>query len=556
MYDALAASLPEDYAGYHGVAWLAKKSGANAWDGEADFVIAHPERGVLVLEVKGGEEIRYEADPGKWYSRNVQGEFHTIKDPFEQARKSKYALLHKLKDLPALKGRRLPMAHAVCFPGVLKEHVPLRPDAPPEIVLDRADLDDPAPRIEAIFDFWQGQEGTGISTTEPLGPSGMDAVRRLLARSFELRTPLGREIAEEEREILRLSQGQFSLLDFLARHRRAAIHGGAGTGKTLLALEKARRLAAEGFRTLLTCYNVPLEAHLRASSRISENLTIQRFHTLCEEAARARGVPVDSRPPDHPDDAHWKEVLPKALLDALDAGFEKFDAIVVDEGQDIAEDWWTNLRLCLNDPDQGILYAFLDPGQLIYGHGGDFLDDLPVFELNANLRNTRQIHYLAQHFSPGHNLIPQGPEGRPPEIISLPETADLQRELGKVLHRLIREGQIPAEDIAILLGRRPESVGLPRTGSIGAFAITNALEPSPGKVILETIHRFKGMEAPAVILTGLEGMHSATAETLLYVGITRAKGHLVVMEKAEVLEKWGLGPKSKESKPDGTLGPS
>ncbi|MCH8888628.1 MAG: ATP-binding domain-containing protein [SAR324 cluster bacterium] len=428
------------------------------------------------------------------------------------------------------------MAHGVCFPGVLKERVALSPDAPPEIIIDRADLDRLASRVESIFDLWQGQDGP----TEPLGDSGMDAVRNLLARSFELRTPLGRVLIEEEREILRLSEEQFSLLDFLARTRRAAIHGGAGSGKTVLALEKAKRLAREGFRTLLTCYNVPLEAHLRASADGVEHLTIQRFHTLCEEAARATGNPAPSHPPDHPDAAHWTEVLPQALDRALNAGFEKFDAIVVDEGQDMAEEWWLLLRLCLKDPDGGILYAFLDTGQLIFSQGGDFLDDLPPFQLSANLRNTRQIHQLGQRFSQGHNMIPRGPEGRPPEIKALPEGADLARELGRVLHRLIHEEKVPPGDIAILLGRRPESVGLPRTGSIGAFPITNALEPDPGKVTLETIHRFKGMEAPVVILAGLEGMFAGTAETLLYVGITRAKGHLVVLEKKEVLEKWGL----------------
>ena len=117
VYDSLAASLPGEYAGYHGVAWLARKPGGGARDGEADFVIAHPERGVPVLEVKGGTEIRYEAEPGKWYSRDAAGEYHTIKNPFNQARENKYALREKLLDVPALKGRRLPMAHGVIFPG-------------------------------------------------------------------------------------------------------------------------------------------------------------------------------------------------------------------------------------------------------------------------------------------------------------------------------------------------------------------------------------------------------------------------------------------------------
>ncbi len=64
--------------------------------------------------------------------------------------------------------------------------------------------------------------------------------------------PLGAALAEDECRILALTEEQFSVLDTLARLRRVAVSGGAGTGKTLLALEKAKRLAGEGFETLLT----------------------------------------------------------------------------------------------------------------------------------------------------------------------------------------------------------------------------------------------------------------------------------------------------------------
>ena len=119
---ALRDGLPNDYVAFHSVAWLARDPRSGAQDGEADFVVVHPERGVLVIKVKGGR-IVYDGPAGQWYS----GE-HAIKDPFEQARGNKHSLLAKLKDLPYWRDRWLTIGHAVAFPDVVVKH-DLRLDA-------------------------------------------------------------------------------------------------------------------------------------------------------------------------------------------------------------------------------------------------------------------------------------------------------------------------------------------------------------------------------------------------------------------------------------------
>ena len=99
LYDVLREGLPNDYAVFHSVAWLARDPRSGAQDGEADFVVAHPTRGVLVIEVKGGR-ILYDGALGQWYSGP-----YAIQDPFEQARGNKYSLLAKVKDLPYWRNR-------------------------------------------------------------------------------------------------------------------------------------------------------------------------------------------------------------------------------------------------------------------------------------------------------------------------------------------------------------------------------------------------------------------------------------------------------------------
>lgn len=146
LYKALQEALPDDYVVFHSVAWLARNPQSGAQDGEADFVVAHPARGVLVVEVKGGR-ITYDGATGRWYSNA-----HSIQDPFEQARSNKHSLLAKLKDLPYWRNRWLTIGHAVAFPDVVVKH-DLRLDAPQQIILSRSS--------KVLFTFWRWQPALG-----------------------------------------------------------------------------------------------------------------------------------------------------------------------------------------------------------------------------------------------------------------------------------------------------------------------------------------------------------------------------------------------------------
>jgi hypothetical protein len=99
VYEALAATLPKATTVFYGAAWLGRKGGGAPVDGEADFIVADPDEGLLVLEVKGGGIAR-DGSTGRWLSRDRAGRVHLIKDPLDQAVQTKHALLRKLRDLP------------------------------------------------------------------------------------------------------------------------------------------------------------------------------------------------------------------------------------------------------------------------------------------------------------------------------------------------------------------------------------------------------------------------------------------------------------------------
>lgn len=529
VYRAFSESVGDRFTVFYSVSWLGRPGKGPPPDGEIDFVVAHPDWGLMVLEVKGGR-IGHDGIKGRWYSKDRHGRVHPIDDPFDQARSAKHALIRKIKETPVWKRRWIDAGHGVIFPDAGRPDNPLGTDSAEEVMAfteDLAWLDD---WIESAFRFW----GADTAPEGGLGEQGVDLLERLLAPTFELRHPLRSEIDADEAEILRLTEEQFYLLDFLSRKRRLAVSGGAGTGKTMLALEKARRLAEEGFITLLTCYNRPLADYLAGRAGGVENLTVMNFHQLCYDfASRAECPLLDAE--GEPPPLYFEKEMPAALVQALEClTDERFDAIVVDEGQDFAEEWWTALQLALSDPDYSILYVFFDDNQRLYRSENTLPGGLDVFPLTRNLRNTKEIHRIAAKFYEGGELKGEGPEGRPVEYVLAGDPVAVGKATRRVLHRLIREEHIVPEDIAVLTGRSRESSSLVKNETIGAFEVCCGRERERGKVVFDSIRRFKGLERPVVVLVELEGVLESL-ETL-YVGISRAQAHLMVIGSREVLE--------------------
>ncbi|HXF72428.1 MAG TPA: NERD domain-containing protein, partial [Actinomycetota bacterium] len=244
-FSALERALPDDWVVLHHVRWIQREQGRGTRDEEADFVLAHPRLGALVVEVKGGE-LRYRADGG-WVSVSRDGREHPLgHDPFDRAKDRAHSLGRFLRSLPGWPARFGPIGYAVWFPDGTLKRTPLPHMGP--VLLDARQLADDAlrARLEEIARGWAGPR-------DRPGPEGVEAIVRALAHDVEIRHPLAIDVAEADREILGLSDEQFRLLDMLAGNRRVAVAGPAGSGKTLLAAEKARRLAAQGFRVLFTC---------------------------------------------------------------------------------------------------------------------------------------------------------------------------------------------------------------------------------------------------------------------------------------------------------------
>lgn len=524
LFAALETQLSNDYTVFHSVSWQLRDPSSGVKDGETDFLVVHPNFGILIVEVKGGR-IRYAGLEDQWYSNN-----EPIKDPFKQGRTNKYSLLQKLGELSAWRNRWITIGYAAAFPDVAVKG-DLRLDAPRELILDATDMAHLAEWVRQALAFLRGRRPDDT----PLGANGIAELIKTLSPSVDLPPLLSVEIEEQAQEQERLTREQFSMLDFLGRHRRAAISGCAGSGKTMLAYEKARRLAEQDFKVLLTCFNVALAERLLWESEGTRpaNLTIVNFHRLADELVQQAGFTTGPY-----NTTYFEKILPERLVEAVDKLGAQFDAIVVDEGQDFNDNWWLPLQCLLHDPDQGILYVFFDDNQNIYQGTEQIPLAAAPFPLTHNCRNTQSIHQQVSQFYRS-DVMPtaMGPQGRPVEQHSYPNPADLKRLLRQTLHRLIIDENVPAWDIVVLTPKSREHSQMWGFGALGNFRLVDTPTDASGEVHCTTIHKFKGLESPVVILAEIDNHQIWNLPALLYVGCSRARNHLTLLTAADLSAK-------------------
>lgn len=520
VYDHMAAELDDSWVVFYSRPWLGLTSSGEEIDGECDFLVARADSGLLALEVKGGA-IRHDPATTTWTSRDRWGITHRIKDPVHQARSSKYQLLKKLKATASLHHRRLRAHHGVIFPDVEAFTSALRPDIPAELFCTR-------PQFESGLARWLEQRlgviDSGSGET-PLGADGLAALENLLAKPFQLDVSLGHLVREDENAMKLLTPGQYRILTLLESIPRAAIGGGAGTGKTLLAMEKARRCARAGLRTLMTCFNEPLAHHAATLLAGISEISVMTFQACCRRSAVAAGLPV---PDGLADDDTLRNRFPELLITAMHRRPSLgYDAVMVDEGQDFPSHWWPAVD-SLMPTGKGLLYVFHDANQRVYPDTLSLpgsLQSIPVL-LDENLRNTRRIHEVCRPHYTGRETHPVGPEGVPVHRI---EATD--RELFKVLDQLIKKciqkDGIPAVDLGVIVSSRSMIQRLSPGGRIGGCPTVLCGNQIQGAVTMDTARRFKGLEC-AVILLVADDLLVRDRE-LMYVALSRARSYLIVV---------------------------
>ena len=523
LYTEFQRQLDDSYTIIHSATWQYIEGQRRVpRNGEADFVILHPTKGLLIVEVKGGSITR-DAQTDTWTSTSRNNQTFDIKNPFEQAKRSMFTILNDLKKDSKLP-RGFASGHIVTFPDCTITGA-LGIDMPREIIIDQHDMVRLAEWIEATYAYYRGRQST---QNVQLGRGTIDLIRQRLMPDVEIHPVLWGDFQRERQEIIRLTSEQFHVLELLGYHNRARICGPGGSGKTLIALEKARRLAAQQFKVLYTCYNTALADDIRTKMGANATFDIIPFHQLCGKLLKSANIkPSGQREPNY-----FTELLPNALLDALDTVTTRYDAIIVDEGQDFLDAWWLPLQMLLANDAEGVLYIFYDDNQRIYSQERNWPIS-QVFPLTINCRNTQAIHRTLTKFYTGAPIRVQGPQGRPVSVIRYGAQAEQGSVVGKLLDRLVLQEQVPAKEIVVLSPFTALKSPLWRDPPAGQIRLTELWPPERNRVHYATIHSFKGLERSVVVLADVEAWRQDMRDeltALLYVACSRACHHLYIIQ--------------------------
>lgn len=509
--------LDDKYSIFYSLSWVGIDKRTL---GEADFVISHPEKGILVIEVKSGE---IEFKNGEWFQTNRKTKYRKTITPFSQAKRSRYEIEDRLRK--KLKYNEVPLlCYCVWFPSIeIKPIDELPPEADKRIVLDEKSLLNPVKAIDRAFSFWKDRG----KRYRKLDSKQYKRVFDILCPYFHAVPKLSNSIIEAEKYYIRLTNQQVALLNFLQEQKTAVVHGLAGTGKTVLAVEKARMLAELGDNVLFLCYNSFLKDYLRKSNNMP-NVIFHNAHTLAYEMLPDPNMNLD-------------EILimfEDYLEEVYEAEDWPYNNVIIDEGQDL-DDCLLNRLYELVKAKNGCFYVFYDRNQYIMKNKkADWIEKAECrLVLHKNCRNTVEIFrsacsILGTEASSYSNNI----HGNVPDAFFYRTEDQLLSIVNRFVKNALDGGLLPHE-LVILSGSTIEKSWL-NSGSICGCLISKTF--CEDSILFSTIRKFKGLEAKAILLIDISMSELIKEETkrLIYVGSTRAKYllNLAILEDVESSE--------------------
>lgn len=467
--------------------------------GEADFVIVG-RFGIFVLEVKGGA-ISHQN--GNWTTANKNGVYQ-ISNPFKQANSALHALNENILNFVSLEKTRLPLGYGVIFPDVVWSSDVAEWDS--EIVCDAHKMKRFSDWLTDFFNYWHDRP----ANANLLSNQEVQSIVDFLRPNFELIPPLFAQIDQVKNLSVKLTQEQFHYVDLAQENKRVICSGGAGTGKTFLAIELCRRFVSQGKKVLLTCQSSWLR-HYLSTLIASENLTISTVSGLVMTMKRQK--------------------------------IKSFDVLIVDEGQDILN--MTDLKkldaTLKGGFDNGQWYFFHDVNNQantltqVDSQAIEWLkskNNPSIFKLGLNCRNTRSILAKIQS-SLGCDV------GRP-ALIEGPEVTEffgnqdaLSIELSQLIKNL-KQSAVSMGAISILSAvKKQESLlsllSLEETKDIIDLDDYKVRTYPFLDINFAEIPHFKGLENDIIILIDLKNPKQLAVgdkKNLHYIGMSRARTKL------------------------------
>jgi UvrD-like helicase C-terminal domain/Nuclease-related domain/AAA domain len=556
-----------------------------------DFIVLHPARGILFLEVKDWRLETIKKITKSRVELLTNNGRVTVANPIEQARQGAYQVINMLSQDSELvaqsgdhKGKlKFPYGYGAVFPNitqiqlnkalttegmhVLPDHLVLCKDE----MTETADAEEFQENLWAMFNYTFSQK---LSLPE------IERIRWHLFPELRIEESQGDlfiEVGDDDPEVPPTIPEMIKVMDLqqeqTARnlgegHR--VIHGVAGSGKTMILGFRAMQLAeALNKPILILCFNVSLAARLRhyvLEKEIENKVQVYHFHDWCGQQIKMYhcDVPNSEAP-------YWERQVAAVINGVEKAQIPRaqYGAVLIDEGHDFESEWLQLITQMVDPATDSILLLYDDAQSIYKKHAGlDFsLSSVGIKArgrttiLKLNYRNTREIldfayqfakEFISEEASDDDHIPVISPEsagasGPTPVFRQFDEQNEELDYITRCINKWLADGQaageiavlVPTNKIAQTISQRLQQVGIPNL-CMDSKENKMAYSPTQELVSVLSLHSSKGLEFETVILAGIDRIHYVAKDLadqvrLMYVGMTRAKSQLLITSSESTL---------------------
>ncbi len=503
VYYELQHQLPDSFEVFYSVSWTYSKNGKRE-KSEADFVVLSPDYGFLCLEVKGGYGIR--VDDNEWtILDHTYGDRKLSRSPYEQAEASMYFFKNAYANEYSIDYQGI-FGAGVIFPFYAVNDIEKLSNRSEVCTIDSTGLNDLYNRIKKLFKYWSGSSFGFRLYEKNQHKTFVEIIRKRIA----IDAAAGALVKYKERQLDVINRVQDGYIYFLSNIRQFYVRGGAGTGKTWIAMKMAELEAQDPNKKVLLLCASP---HLAKMMWEKTDKTIQVYdiESLINKISKNPQA--------------YKAPKYAGVVDSVEEDVEKYDAIFIDEAQDFSEDLAFLAKSLLVDEKESRLGVFYDDIQVVRNDsfGDAFMISTPPFLLHENIRNTANIYSWAmENTELGTDVIVNPVEGPWPVTENINDKKHLAHRLENLFKKFLEDEDLSSNSLVILVENTENFIN-GFGGAIAKWKLVKEYTNDKDEIKVSSVVDFKGLESDMIIY--IHGQK--TADNLNYIAYTRARYYLL-----------------------------
>lgn len=508
VYDLLS-KLEDDFYIFQNRYWIFKNKDGSRSEKETDFLLVHPQKGLLIIEVKGGTRFSYDGRNDQWKS----GDDISYQNPYKKQLANSKKLPLFLKDkIPSLKNKWLNCGYAVCFPHIDILEGNLAPFMEREVTLFRNDLNDLSTRINEIYNHY------GSPRDRSLGKNVVEEIKNLITPQTEFKKSLSAELEDEEKTIIQLTKEQQEILDgFYRANRPILIEGPAGTGKTQLAIFQAISDIKSDKLVLFITNSQESKCYINQEISLNINTTTDQLQILTV-----------------------KEI--KLVQEILDVKYNREEIkIIIDESQQLEGDSLRKIADYTETTNISIL-IFKDDSQKTNENNIQEIFQPFTYTLQKIIRNTIEIFdSYKEYISPNYQVKQPVRHFKKVTTTSFTTDEEIINLITIAIFNMINKDKILPKNITILFSNKPsDNILKSIESSINNYQLSLSKFSFPidlKTITWSTVYNFQGLENHIILLVELEPepiSETIRLRRLRYIGRSRACSILDIFLRKDI----------------------